>query len=364
MQVDQIKNLLEMAVSENISDILLVPDNPPIIKFSDRTTEYGGSDLTANDIENFAQEVLSGRHEELHNIKSKSVSYELKDIGRFRVSLFRSRFNLCLSIRIIPVEVRSFEDLNLPEQISSIAQLKRGLVLITGAAAQGKSTTISAILQEINRTREACMIITIEDPIEFTYSKQKAIIIQREIGEDIANLGEALEETLRHSPNVIMVGEIRNKETFEGVLTLAETGHLVISSIHTSDAKTTILRILDYYNEPERKSIRNRLANSLAVVVSQRLVRSAPSQIAERVPVCEILTVSSAVAETIRNPDKIQDLQTYMEKDQNYYGMQTFDQHLINLLNQGKIELDTALAYANSPDEVRRAYTLSGRGLD
>ncbi|MBL8195705.1 MAG: Flp pilus assembly complex ATPase component TadA, partial [Blastocatellia bacterium] len=192
MQVDQIKNLLEMAVSENISDILLVPDNPPIIKFSDRTTEYGGSDLTANDIENFAQEVLSGRHEELHNIKSKSVSYELKDIGRFRVSLFRSRFNLCLSIRIIPVEVRSFEDLNLPEQISSIAQLKRGLVLITGATGQGKSTTISAILEEINRTREG-IIITIEDPIEFTYNKQKSVIIQRELGEDIPNLAQALD---------------------------------------------------------------------------------------------------------------------------------------------------------------------------
>ena len=363
MQVDQIKDLLAMAVRENITDILLVPDNPPIIKFSDKITEYGGSDLTANDIENFAQEVLSGRHEELHNIKSKSVSYELKDIGRFRVSLFRSRFNLCLSIRIIPVEVRSFEDLNLPEQISSIAQLKRGLVLITGATGQGKSTTISAILEEINRTREG-IIITIEDPIEFTYNKQKSVIIQRELGEDIPNLAQALDETLRHSPNVIMVSEIRNKETFEGVLTLAETGHLVISSIHTSDAKTTILRILDYYNEPERKSIRNRLANSLVVVVSQRLVRSAPSQIAERIPVCEILQVSSAVAETIRNPDKIQDLQTYMEKGHDYYGMQTFDQHLIKLLNQAKIELDTALAYANSPDEVRRAYTLSGRGLD
>ena len=363
MQVDQIKDLLAMAVRENITDILLVPDNPPIIKFSDKITEYGGSDLTASDIENFAQEVLSGRHEELHNIKSKSVSYELKDIGRFRVSLFRSRFNLCLSIRIIPVEVRSFEDLNLPQEVKNISQLQHGLVLITGESGQGKSTTISTILEEINRTCEG-IIITIEDPIEFTYSKQKSVIIQRELGEDIHNLTQALDETPRHCPNVIMVSEIRNKETFEGVLTLAETGHLVISSIHTSDAKTTILRILDYYNEPERKSIRNRLANSLAVVVSQRLVRSAPSQIAERVPVCEILTVSSAVAETIRNPDKIQDLQTYMEKDQNYYGMQTFDQHLIKLLNEGKIELDTALAYANSPDEVRRAYTLSGRGLD
>ena len=363
-KIERLKEVLAIAVREKATDIQLFPGHAPVIKFPEKSTEYGTTDLTAEDIRNFANYMLASRYEDIDTIKTKSFSYELEDIARFRVSLFTSRSKLCLSIRIIPVEVRSFEDLNLPQEVKNISQLQRGLVLITGATGQGKSTTISAILQEINRTREACMIITIEDPIEFTYSKQKAIIIQREIGEDIANLGEALEETLRHSPNVIMVGEIRSRETFEGVLTLAETGHLVISSIHTSDAKTTILRILDFYSESERQSIRNRLANSLKVVASQRLVRTAPSQIAERVPVCEILQISSAVADSIRIAEKLDSIKQYMETDNSYYGMQTFDQHLIKLLNQGKIELDTALAYANSPDEVRRAYTLSGRDLD
>jgi twitching motility protein PilT len=363
-QVERLNEILAIAVREKATDIQLLPGYAPVLKFPERSTEYGTTDLTSEDIRDFTNHMLSTRYEDVETMKNKSFSYELEDIARFRVSPFRSRSKLCLSIRIIPVEVRSFADLNLPEQIANISQLQRGLVLITGATGHGKSTTISAILQEINRTREAAMIITIEDPIEFTYKKQKAIIIQREIGDDIANLGEALEETLRHSPNVIMVGEIRNKETFEGVLTLAETGHLVISSIHTSDAKTTILRIVDFYSEAERQSVRNRLANSLKVVASQRLIRTAPSQIAERVPVCEILNVSNAVADSIRTPDKLDGIKQYMETDNNYYGMQTFDQHLIKLVKEAKIELNTAIAYANSPGEVERAYTLSGEGLD
>jgi twitching motility protein PilT len=361
--IERLEEILATAMKENATDIQLLPGYAPILKFPERSTEYGTTDLTSDDIKSFADHMLSNRYEEMDSIKNKSFSYEIEGVGRFRVSPFTSRSKLCLSIRLIPVEVRSFVDLNLPDQIKEITKLQRGLVLITGATGQGKSTTISAILQEINCTRES-MIITIEDPIEFTYKKQKAIIIQREIGEDIPNIGEALEQTLRHSPNVIMVGEIRDKETFEGVLTLAETGHLVISSIHTSDAKTTILRILDFYSEAERQSVRNRLANSLKVVASQRLVRTSPNQIAERVPVCEILHVSNAVADSIRTLDKLDGIKDYMEKGNDYYGMQTFDQHLIKLVKEAKIELSTALAYANSPTEIQRAYTLSGQGLD
>lgn len=361
--IEQLKHVLKLAVEQKVSDVQLFPGHAPIMKFSDTSTEYGGEDLTADNILKFTEHMLENRYEDISTIKNKSFSYELENVGRFRVSPFTSRSKLCLSIRVIPVEVRTLDDLNLPEPIGSVAQLQRGLVLVTGATGQGKSTTISAILQKINCTRKA-MIITIEDPIEFTYQEQKAIIIQREIGEDIANLGQALEETLRHFPNVIMIGEIRDKETFEGVLTLAETGHLVISSIHTADAKTTILRILDYYPEAERKSVLNRLANSLKVVISQRLVRTTVDQEADRVPVCEILAINNAVADSIRNPDKLDDIRGYMEKGNDYYGMQTFDQHLIQLLNRGVIDLNTALAYANSPSEVQREYTLQGNELE
>lgn len=361
-KIESLLHVLEVAVKEKVSDVQLFPGRAPIMKFSDTSTEYGSTNLTSQDITNLTEHLLANRYQDIDTIKNKSFSFELEDIGRFRISPFTSRGKLCLSIRVIPVEVRNFNDLNLPEQIASIAQLQRGLVLITGATGQGKSTSISAILEEINRTRKT-MIITIEDPIEFTYKEQKSIIIQREIGEDVENLAQALEQTLRHSPNVIMIGEITNKETFEGVLTLAETGHLVISSIHTSDAKTTILRILDYYSEPERKSVLNRLANSLKVVLSQRLVRTAIDQKADRVPVCEILAVNNAIADSIRNPNKLDEIKGYMERGNDYYGMQTFDQHLIKLLSNAIIDLDTALAYANSPDEVQRAYTLSGKGL-
>ena len=367
MQIDRnielLTHVLKLAVEQKVSDVQLLPNHPPIMKFSDTSTEYGSEDLTADNILKFTDHILANRYEDIDTIKNKSFSYELEDVGRFRISPFTSRGKLCLSIRVIPVEIRSFEDLNLPKQIASIAQLKRGLVLVTGATGQGKSTTISAILEEINRTRRA-HIITIEDPIEFTYKERKSIIIQRELGEDIANLGQALEQTLRHSPNIVMIGEIRDKETFEGVLTLAETGHLVISSIHTADAKTTILRILDYYPEAERKSVLNRLANSLKIVISQRLARTTFDQKADRVPVCEILAVNNAVADSIRNPDKLDDIKSYMERGGDYYGMQTFDQHLIQLLNGGVIDINTALAYANSPSEVQREYALEGNELE
>ncbi|MFY9223476.1 MAG: ATPase, T2SS/T4P/T4SS family [Blastocatellia bacterium] len=343
-QIERLKEILAIAVREKATDIQLLPGHAPVIKFPEKSTEYGTTDLTAENIRIFADYMLASYYEDIDTIKTKSFSYELENIARFRVTPFTSSGKLCLSIRIIPIEIKSFEQLNLPKEISNIAQLQSGLVLITGAAAQGKSTTISAILEEINRTREAATVITIEDPIEFTYKKRKAIITQREIGQDAATLEEALEQTLRHSPNVVMTSEIRNKESFEGVLTLAETGHLVISSIRTSGAENTILRILDYYNEPERKSIRNRLANSLKVIISQKLIRTAPSQIAERIPVCEILQVSSAVAETIRIAN------------QTIYATKSFDKELINFVKEGKIEPDIALHNATDPHLVQQAY--------
>jgi twitching motility protein PilT len=347
-----IKDMLKLAVRDNMSDLLLLPGNPPIFKYREKLLPYGVVELTSQDIEAFAKEVLAETEViDIDKVKSRSLSYEVEDLARFRVTIFRSRFKLCLSIRIIPVETRTFEELNLPLQIADVARLKRGLVLVTGATGQGKSTTISSIIEEINRTREA-IIITIEDPIEFTYGFGKSIIIQREIGEDIASLKDALRESLRHTPNVLMIGEIRDKESLEGVLTLAETGHLVISAIHTADAKTTILQILDLYSNEDKKRIANRLVGCLQATISQRLVNSSDNQKADRFPVCEILRMTPSISDCITSFDKFHKLNEYIENG-DIDGMQTFDKHFIQLVKEGKIDYNTAVAYADNPGRVR-----------
>lgn len=346
-----IKFLLKIAVKEKMSDLLLVPGNPPVFKYMNKVIEYGASLVTSQHTETFAEEVLYETEiPDMGKIKSRSVSYELEDVARFRITIFKSRGNICLAIRVIPVETRTFEELNLPLQIADLAQLQRGLVLVTGATGQGKSTTISTLIEKINSTRQA-VIITIEDPIEFNYRYGKSLIIQREIGDDISTLKDALRESLRHTPNVLMIGEIRDKEELEGVLTLAETGHLVISAIHTADAKTTLLKILDLYSAEDKKRVANRLVNCLQAIVSQRLVKSTYKD-PDKVPACEILRMSSSIADCITNLDKFNKLDECIENG-DIEGMQTFDNHLIQLVEQGKIDYDTAITHCNNANIVR-----------
>jgi twitching motility protein PilT len=350
-------NLLQLAVEDGVSDIILAVGEPPMFRYSGTLMDIKADALEARDTELIARLLLQHHFEDLTSFTAYDVAYELEDIGRFRASVFKQRNLFRIVLRVIPVEIRTFDDLHLPEEISSLAELSRGLILVTGATGQGKSTTISALLEQINRTKKA-HIITVEDPVEFTYRKSRSLITQREIGDDVPDYKSALRQALRQSPDVIMIGEIRDGETFDAVLTAAETGHLVISAIHTTDAQKTFGRILGFYPEQERQSIRERLSNALVAILSLRLLPSVKN--GERLPAVEILRMNSTIADCLRNPDRMSEIISHMEKGKDYYGMRTFDQHLIELYNLGLISLNTLRNAASRPTEIERALTLEG----
>ncbi len=292
--------------------------------------------------------------------------YEEKMPQRFRVSIFKEKGRFRIVLRLIPTEMRSLKELNLPPQLENIANLPRGLVLVTGATGQGKSTTISAILEHINRTRLA-HIITLEDPIEFVYKSKQSLVTQREVSSDnryfydVKDYPTGIRDALRQSPDVIMVGEIRDATTFEAVLTAAESGHLVISAIHTADVMATLEKIVSYYPERQESTILTRLSRSLAAIVSQRLLPSNPLKLeVERIPSVEIMRVVAGTAECFRTHEKINEIPEKMKNGRELYGMQTFDQHIIDLLKQGFITIDTAITYATSPGEVEASLTKLG----
>jgi twitching motility protein PilT len=350
-------DLLNRAISEDISDIILAVGEPPLFRYGSNLMDLKSEPLTPRDTELLARLLLQHRYQDLPTFTAADVVYELPEVGRFRASVFKQRHTFRIVLRVIPVEIRTFANLNLPVELADIAALRRGLVLVTGATGQGKSTTISAILEEINRTRKV-HIITIEDPIEFTYHKARALITQRQLGDDVSDYHSALRQALRQSPDVIMVGEVRDAATFEAVLTAAETGHLVLTAIHTTNALNTFGRILGFYAEQERATLRERLANNLAAIISLRLLPNLQSD--PLIPAVEMLRMNNAIAECLRVPEKMSDILAHMERGQDYYGMRTFDQHLLALYQTGRIAWEIALQAATSPAQLERALTLSG----
>lgn len=351
------EGLLRMAVEDGVSDIIFAAGAPPLVRYSGSLIEMRAEPLEARETELMARMLAEQRGVEPDLTHTCELSYELEGVGRFRVSIFRVRGILRLVLRVIPLEVRTFADLNLPQDLEQLAELTRGLVLVTGATGQGKSTTISAILERINQTRKA-HIITIEDPIEYTYRRAQALITQREIGDDVSDYKTAIRQALRQSPDVIMVGEVRDRATFDAALTAAETGHLVLSTIHTTDTLSTVTRILGVYPPEERSTLRDRLALSLAAIVSLRLLSR--KEDGGRVPAVELLRTTPAIADCLRNPEKTHEIYFHMQRGRDYYGMRTFDQHILELFNQNRIDRDTALAASSRPAELERALTLQG----
>lgn len=351
------EDLLRVAVEDGVSDIIFAAGNPPLIRYSGNLIEMRSEALEPRQTELLARLVAERHGTELDLTHACELSYELEGVGRFRVSIFRVRGALRLVLRVIPLEVRTLAELNLPPELELLAQLKRGLVLVTGATGQGKSTTISALLERINQTRKA-HIITIEDPIEYTYRRAQALITQREIGDDVADYQTALRQALRQSPDVIMVGEVRDLPTFDAALTAAETGHLVLSAVHTADAISTFTRLLGLYPLEERATLRNRLALNLAAIVSLRLLPR--TEDGGRIPAVEILRVTPAIADCLRSPEKLHEIYSHMQRGRDYYGMRTFDQHILELFNNNRIDRETALAASSRPAELERALTLQG----
>jgi len=278
-------------------------------------------------------------------------SYSVPTLGRYRVNIASQRRSLSLTLRHIPYLLPTIEDLLLPPVLADIAMLERGLVLVTGVTGSGKSTTLAAMINLVNKNRH-CKIVTIEDPIEFLYKDEKCSITQRECGSDTESFAKALRAALRQDPDIILVGEMRDKETIDIAIKAAETGHLVLSTVHTTDAPKTISRILSVFDQAEHAEARLRLTETLQAIISQRLLRRADGR--GRVVACEIMRQTRSTQECIADPTKTDMMKEFMEKGREMYGMQTFDQHVTELYRKEIIDLETAKAAATSASDFLR----------
>ncbi len=284
-------------------------------------------------------------------------SYSVEGVSRFRVNAFRQRGTTAIALRAIPFQVRTVEDLGLPTVISDLADEQRGIVLLTGTTGSGKSTTLAAMVDHINSTR-ARNIITLEDPIEYLHRDKQSIISQREVGQDTESFARAMRRVLRQDPDVILIGEMRDEETVRTALSAAETGHLVLSTLHTLDATETVNRIIDFFPPHHQQQARVMLASTLRGVVGQRLVRSADGE--SRVAVCEVLVATGRVQDVILNPQETGRL-TEIIAEGEYYGMQTFDQALLRHVQAGRIDADVAFDVASSPHDFKLMLDAQGQ---
>ncbi len=280
------------------------------------------------------------------------TSYELPDQGRFRVNIFRQMGRYCIVMRVIPYKVPTFDELSLPQSIRQMITFERGLVLVTGATGSGKTSTLAAIINHINMEKK-CHIITIEDPIEFVHKDIKCSITQREVGLDTTNFADALRSALRQDPNVILVGEMRDYETIDVALKAAETGHLVFSTVHTIDTARTINRLISVFPANEQDAVRYRLAESLMAIISQRLLPRKDGK--GMIPACEIMISTLSIKDCIANPEKLAQINDYIEKGKELSGTQTFDQHLAELYHADKITLSVAKSASSKPSDFERS---------
>jgi len=350
MELDEI---LITAVNKKASDIHLKIGSKPKARINTilETLEEFGI-ITPEDIAKFITKIISKsetKKQELLENGEVDISYAIPKVSRFRVNIYKQRGTFAINLRVLKTKIPSFEELMLPEKLKEIALESRGLVLVTGPTGSGKSTTLAAMLDYRNQ-REKETIITIEDPIEYIFQDKMCYIAQREVGLDTKSFYTGLRAALREDPDVILVGEMRDLETIETALRAAETGHFVLSTLHTQDAKDTLNRIINMFPSNEQNHLRILLAAVLKAVISQRLLPRKDGK--GVVPAVEILINTGAVFEAIKDPDKFFMIQDLMEKGRKQYGMQTFDQAILDLYNQGLISYETALTYATNPSDV------------
>jgi twitching motility protein PilT len=355
MERDKLYRLLRLGIEKGASDVHFQVGYLPLYRFHGDLVELRYKVLTAKDTEAIARMLMeSDPRLDDADFNEMDLAFELPGEGRFRVNISRQRRFYNVVLRVIPLQIRSLEELNLPGAISELAELSRGYVLITGATGMGKSTTLATLIEEINKTRKS-KIVTIEDPIEFVFTHDKSIITQREIGTDTASFPAALHSALRQDPDVIMVGEMRDLDTVDTSLKAAETGHLVYSSIHTSDVSSTINRVVSFFPPEEQLQVRARLAENLQGILSLRLLPTKKQS--GRVPAVEIMRTTRSIRECIKDPAKTGEIAEYMTRGES---MQTFDQHLLDLVRASKISVDTALAAASNQADFKTKLALEG----
>jgi len=348
----RIDDLLRMAMSFGASDLHLRAGTFPVIRVNGELRPVTGVNrLTQDETLEMAFSMMSNR-QKLHFKEAYEVDigYGVSGLGRFRVNIFQQRNSIGIVARVISDTIRSFSELGLPPILSNIGDVQRGLVLVTGTTGSGKSTTLAALVDHINQTRNS-HIVTVEDPIEFLHKDKKSFITQREVDVDTRSFAEALRGSLRQDPDVILVGEMRDLETIETALVAAETGHLVLSTLHTLDASETLTRIISAFPPFQQKSIRIQLAGLLKAVVSQRLMKSAKGS--TRVPAVEVLVSTPLIRDYILHEEKTSQVRDAISAGTSQYGMQTFDQSLFYLYQSGLIALEEALRGSTNPDEFR-----------
>jgi twitching motility protein PilT len=350
---------LKAVIALEASDLhLKVPAQPTIRLHGSLQPLEGTEPLTPEDTEEILHHMLS--EDKLEEFKAENevdFAYSLAGLGRFRVNAFLQRGSVSLVCRAIPAEIKSIEELLLPPVLSEIADEERGIILLTGTTGSGKSTTLAAMIDQIN-SRYAKHIVTIEDPVEYLHRDKTSIINQREVGDDTATFGRALKRVLRQDPDVILIGEMRDEETVSTALSAAETGHLVLSTIHTVDAAESVNRIIDFFPIEEQKQVRAMLAGTLKGVVSQRLVPRPDGH--GRVATCEVLRMTGRVRDMIMNPDETGDLPKAIEEGA-YYGMQTFDQALLAHVQAGRVSMEDAIKFATRPHDFKLLVSSDGQ---
>lgn len=344
----ELNDILKIGSSRGASDVHLKVGLPPIYRLNNSLMPLKDSGrITPDELSSMILGIMTEEQKEVfRQTHELDFSYGVSGLGRFRVNAFQQRGTIGAVFRVIPVNIKSITELHLPKTVEKLAELNRGLILVTGVTGSGKSTSLASIIDHINSTRTA-HIITIEDPVEFLHRDKKSIINQREIGFDTLDFTTALRSALRQDPDVILVGEMRDLETIEIAITAAETGHLVLSTLHTIDAMETINRIISVFPPHYQQQTRIALAGVLKGIISQRLVTRADGK--GRVPAVELLVSTARIRECIVDQSKTKDIQEAIAAGYTTYGMQSFDQSLMSLLRKKLITYDEALKNASNP---------------
>ncbi|TYB32042.1 MAG: PilT/PilU family type 4a pilus ATPase [Candidatus Mcinerneyibacterium aminivorans] len=349
--------ILRKMLDEGASDLHFKVGSPPMLRIDGKLVPINDKNLAPEHTFTIAKQFMSEEQfQKFENEKELDFSVGIRGMGRFRINCFIARGAVAIALRKISVDIKNIDELNLPEKLKSLSLSPRGLILVTGTTGSGKSTTLASMIDYVNSI-ERKHVITIEDPIEFLFKDKKSIINQREVGADTESFSQALRRILRQDPDVIMIGEMRDKETIGTAITAADTGHLVMSTLHTTNAVQTINRIIGYYPPHQQEQIRIQLASTLKAVISLRLIKKASG--VGRVPAVELLINTPHVQDMIKDKKETYKIHSAIKKG-DQYGMQTFDQSIMALYQNGLITLEEALKQSSNPDDFK----LKVQGID
>jgi len=354
MVIKVFNQLLSAGMKNHASDLHFKTGSPPLFRINGEIREVKAPKLRTEDMQQIVLHLLQRQDlkTQIDEILDYDTSYNLEGVGRFRVNIYRQKGQLAAIMRLIPLQIPDFEQLGLPPVVRQIASRERGMILVTGVTGSGKSSTLASMIDFINKNKRK-HILTIEDPIEFMHQDQKSTVSQREIGLDTQTFVGSLRQALRQDPDVLLLGEMRDYETVDIALKAAETGHLVFSTVHTTDAARTINRLVGMFPSEEQDLVRLRLVEALQAIISQRLLPRKDGK--GRALAVEIMITTMSIAECIKDAAKTSQMTEYIEKGADQYGMQSFDQSLTNLYKSGQLALEVAKSAASNPADFERA---------